>query len=50
MAKYAYPAVFESAEEGGFLVKFPDFENVFTCSRVECGAQNAAGMGTEACC
>lgn len=30
MAKYAYPAVFESAEEGGFLVKFPDFDNIFT--------------------
>ena len=30
MAKYAFPAVFTPAEEGGYLVTFPDLENVFT--------------------
>ena len=25
-----YPAVFHSAEEGGFWITFPDFENIFT--------------------
>lgn len=30
MAKYVFPAVFTPAEEGGYLVTFPDLENVFT--------------------
>ena len=28
--KYAYPAVFEEAEEGGYLVDFPDIRGCFT--------------------
>lgn len=28
--KYAYPAVFEEAEEGGYLVNFPDIKGCFT--------------------
>jgi len=30
MAKYAYPAVFTPAEEGGYTVNFPDLEGCFT--------------------
>lgn len=30
MAKYAYPAIFTPAEEGGFTVNFPDLQNCFT--------------------
>ena len=30
MAKYLYPAVFTPAEEGGYLVDFPDLEGCFT--------------------
>ena len=30
MAKYAFPAVFAPAEEGGYLVTFPDLGNCFT--------------------
>lgn len=30
MAKYAYPAVFTPAEEGGYTVRFPDLEGCFT--------------------
>ena len=30
MAKYAFPAVFTPAEEGSYLVTFPDLENAFT--------------------
>ncbi len=30
MAKYAYPAIFHQAEEGGFWVSFPDFPECFT--------------------
>lgn len=30
MAKYVFPAVFTPAEEGGYLVTFPDIDNVFT--------------------
>lgn len=31
MAKYAYPAVFISENDGGFSVKFPDLEGCYTC-------------------
>ena len=31
MAKYVYPAVFTSEEEGGFSVFFPDLEGCYTC-------------------
>lgn len=30
MGKYAYPAIFTPAEEGGFLVDFPDLEGCHT--------------------
>lgn len=30
MAKYLYPAVFTPAEEGGYLVDFPDLEGCYT--------------------
>ena len=30
--KYVYPALFESAEEGGFNVSFPDIPGCFTCA------------------
>ena len=30
MAKYSFPAVFAPAEEGGYLITFPDLENCFT--------------------
>ncbi|MCI8283958.1 MAG: type II toxin-antitoxin system HicB family antitoxin [Firmicutes bacterium] len=30
MAKYAYPAIFTPAEEGGYTVNFPDLEGCFT--------------------
>lgn len=30
MAKYAYPAVFAPAQEGGYTVNFPDLEGCFT--------------------
>lgn len=30
MAKYAYPAIFTPAAEGGYTVKFPDVPNCFT--------------------
>ena len=30
MAKYAFPAVFTLAEEGGYTVNFPDVPNCFT--------------------
>lgn len=28
--KYVYPAIFEPAEEGGYLVNFPDMSDCFT--------------------
>lgn len=30
MAKYLYPAVFTTAEEGGYLVNFPDLDGCYT--------------------
>jgi len=30
MAKYAYPAVFESEEDGGYTIYFPDVEGCYT--------------------
>lgn len=30
MAKYVFPAVFHSAEEGGFCISFPDIEGCYT--------------------
>ncbi len=30
MANYVYPAVFQEAEEGGYLVNFPDIPGCFT--------------------
>lgn len=30
MARYVYPAIFTQEEEGGFSIRFPDFENCFT--------------------
>jgi len=30
MAKYAYPAVFESEKEGGYSIYFPDIEGCYT--------------------
>ena len=30
MAKYLYPAIFTTAEEGGYLVRFPDLEGCYT--------------------
>jgi predicted RNase H-like HicB family nuclease len=30
MAKYAYPAVFEKEDSGGFSVYFPDLEGCYT--------------------
>lgn len=30
MAKYLYPAVFTPAEEGGYLVEFPDLDGCYT--------------------
>ena len=29
--QYLYPAIFENAEEGGYIVNFPDIPNCFTC-------------------
>ena len=31
MAKYIYPAIFETEDEGGYSVSFPDVEGCFTC-------------------
>lgn len=31
MAKYAYPAIFTPEEDGGYSVRFPDFESCYTC-------------------
>lgn len=31
MARYVYPAVFTSEEEGGYSVSFPDLEGCYTC-------------------
>ena len=43
MAKYLFPAVFTPAEEGGYLVKFPDLSNVFTDGdSMEEAVENAA--------
>lgn len=30
MMKYVYPAIFTPAEEGGYLISFPDFPNIHT--------------------
>ena len=30
MAKYLYPAIFTTAEEGGYLVRFPDLDGCYT--------------------
>ena len=43
MAKYAFPAVFMPAEEGGYLVTFPDLENCFTDGEaIEDSLENAS--------
>ena len=43
MAKYLFPAVFTPAEEGGYLVNFPDLSNVFTDGdSMEEAVENAA--------
>ncbi len=31
MARYAYPAIFTPEKDGGYSVKFPDFESCYTC-------------------
>lgn len=31
MAKYAYPAIFTSEEDGGYSINFPDLEGCYTC-------------------
>lgn len=31
MAKYVYPAIFETGENGGYSVFFPDLEGCYTC-------------------
>ena len=43
MAKYAYPAIFEKEQEGGFSIYFPDIEGCYTQSEdiIE-GIENAS--------
>ena len=33
MAKYIYPAIFKSEDDGGFSIHFPDIEGCYTCGK-----------------
>jgi len=42
MAKYAFPAIFESEEEGGYSIYFPDIEGCYTqAESIPEGIENA---------
>ncbi|MDR1703782.1 MAG: type II toxin-antitoxin system HicB family antitoxin [Clostridiales bacterium] len=42
MAKYTYPAVFGTEQEGGYSIYFPDIEGCYTQSEtIEEGVENA---------
>jgi len=43
MAKYAYPAIFEKEQEGGYSIYFPDIEGCYTQAEDEAeGVENAS--------